>query len=128
MKIKLNSILVNDQEKALKFYTEVLGFEKKTDIPMGEYRWLTVVSADEPEGTELVLEPNAFAPAVTYQKALFDAGIPFTAFAVDDVEAEYKRLASSGVNFRSEPSNAGTAIIATFEDTFGNLIQLYQEL
>lgn len=126
MRISLNSVLVGDQEAALRFYTETLGFAKKTDIPMGEFRWLTVVSPDEPEGTELVLEPNAFPAAATFQAALFEAGIPFTAFAVDDIQAEYERLGALGVVFRGEPVDTGGAVIAVFEDTCGNLVQLYQ--
>jgi predicted enzyme related to lactoylglutathione lyase len=128
MKIKLNSIMVSDQSKALQFYTNVLGFVTKNDIPAGEYRWLTVVSPEEPEGTELVLEPNVNPAAQTYQKAMYDSGIPLTAFAVDDVEKEVQRLNSQNVTIKTEPTNVGTAIIAMFDDTCGNLIQIYQEL
>ena len=92
MKIRLNSVLVNDQDHALQFYTKILGFEKKVDIPVGEFRWLTVASPEEPDGAQLVLEPNANPAAKTYQSALFDAGIPLTAFSVDDIEKEYNRL------------------------------------
>src|ERR1700748_3410039 len=99
MKIRLISILVDNQDKALKFYTDILGFIKKTEIPMGEHKWLTVVSKEEPDGVELVLEPMAFPPAATYQKALFTAGIPLTAVNVDDVDAEYQRLKEAGVSF-----------------------------
>jgi catechol 2,3-dioxygenase-like lactoylglutathione lyase family enzyme len=126
MKIGLNSILVDDQVKALDFYTDILGFTKKTDIPMGEFRWLTVVSPDAPDGTELVLEPNANPAARTYQGALFEQGIPLTAFEVADAQAEYERLSARGVVFRSEPTDVGGPIIAVFEDTCGNLIQIYQ--
>jgi len=126
MKIRLNSVLVGDQEKALLFYTETLGFEKKTDIPVGEFRWLTVVSTEEPDATELVLEANAFPAAATYQQALFEAGIPATALEVDDIDREYERLTGAGVDFRSEPTDAGGVTIAVFDDTCGNLIQLYQ--
>ena len=127
MKIKLNSVIVQNQESALRFYTEILGFIKKTDLPAGEFRWLTVVSSDEPDGTELVLEPDVFPAAATYQRALFEAGIPLTAFAVDDIEKEYQRLESLGVAFRSSPTDVGGAIVAVFEDSCGNLIQIYQE-
>ena len=124
MKIKLNSVLVDDQDKALKFYTEVLGFVKKTDIPMGEAKWLTVVSPEGPDDIELVLEPMGFPPAKTYQKALFDAGIPSTSFAVDDTKKEYERLKMLGVVFTMEPTHMGPATIAVFDDTCGNLIQI----
>ena len=126
MKIKLNSVIVNDQEKALHFYTEVLGFEKKVDLPAGEFRWLTVASSDEPEGAQLLLEPNAHPAAATYQRALFDTGIPLTSFAVDDIESEYARLLALGVTFTTKPADAGGAIVAVFDDTCGNLIQIYQ--
>lgn len=126
MKIKLSSISVQNQDKALKFYTEVLGFVKKNDIPLGEYRWLTVVSPEAPDDIELVLEPMGFPPAVTYQRALFEAGIPSTAFAVDNVQEEYERLQKLGVVFRTTPTPMGPVTIAVFEDTCGNLIQIYQ--
>lgn len=128
MKIRLMSVLVRDQAKALFFYTEILGFQKKTDFPVGEFRWLTVVSREEPDGTELVLEPNAFPAAATYQQALFEAGIPATALEVDDINLEHKRLTKLGVEFRSEPTDIGDAMIAVLDDTCGNLIQLYQAL
>jgi hypothetical protein len=99
---------------------------KKLDLPVGEFRWLTVVSPDEPEGTQLVLEPNAFPAAATYQQALFEAGIPLTAFAVDDIEKEVARLTSLGVHFTQAPTDAGGTLIALFDDTCGNLIQIYQ--
>jgi glyoxylase I family protein len=126
MKIKLTSVLVSDQEKALRFYTEVLGFEKKEDIPMGEFRWLTVVSPDGPDDLELVLEPNANPAARTYQQSLFDAGIPLTAFATADIHDEYAQLVERGVVFRSDPTDVGPTTIAVFDDTCGNLIQIYQ--
>jgi len=126
MKIKLSSVMVGDQEKALKFYTELLGFVKKTDIPAGGARWLTVVYPEGPDDIELLLEPTGFPPAKTYQRALFDAGIPLTAFAVDDIQKEYDRLRSLGVTFRTAPTKMGPATLAVLDDTCGNLIQLYQ--
>ncbi len=126
MKIKLNSVIVQDQQSALQFYTDVLGFTKKVDIPAGEYRWLTVVSPEEPDGAELLLEPNAHPAAATYQRAIFEAGIPLTSFAVDDIEQEYQRLTALGVSFTAKPTDAGSAIIVVFNDTCGNLIQIYQ--
>ena len=126
MQIKLNSVLVSDQSKALAFYTEKLGFVKKQDIPMGEFRWLTVVSPDDPDGTELVLEPNALDVAKTYQAALYGQGIPFTAFEVDDLAAEHARLVQLGVTFISDPTDRGPVLLAVLDDTCGNLIQLYQ--
>ena len=126
MRIHITSVPVDDQDKALRFYTEVLGFEKQNDIPMGEYRWLTVVPCDGPRDVELLLEPMAFAPARTYQKALFDAGIPWTSFASTDIQKEYQKLLAGGVVFRSEPAQMGPVWLAMFEDTCGNLIQLVQ--
>jgi catechol 2,3-dioxygenase-like lactoylglutathione lyase family enzyme len=126
MQIKFTSILVDDQSKALKFYTESLGFRKLSDIPMGEYRWLTVVSPDGMEGAEVVLEPMGFPPAKTWQKALFDAGIPATAFITTDIDSEFQRLAARGVKFRGEPKQMGPIKAVTFEDTCGNLINLVQ--
>lgn len=126
MKIKLNSVFVKDQDKALQFYTEILGFVKKADIPLGDAKWLTVVSADEPDGTELLLEPNGNPAAPTYQAAIFEQGIPATAFAVEDVQAEYERLQSLGVVFCSEPTQMDDTTFAVFDDTCGNLIQIYQ--
>jgi catechol 2,3-dioxygenase-like lactoylglutathione lyase family enzyme len=128
MRINLCSVLVDDQEKAVKFYTEKLGFTKMADIPMGDYRWLTVVSPEGPVGVELVLEPMGFPPAVDYQKALFKAKIPYTAFLTDDIEAEFKRLKSRGVIFRGEPQEMGPIKSVLFEDTCGNLINLVQPL
>ncbi len=124
MKIKLNSVLVDDQDKALTFYTEVLGFVKKRDIPVGEFRWLTVVSPEEPGGTELLLEPNDNPAAKTFQKALYEQGIPVTSFAVQDVQKEYKRMKKLGVVFTRKPTKTGPVTIAVFDDTSGNLIQL----
>lgn len=126
MKIKLTNVPVSDQQKALTFYTEVLGFVKKNDIPMGEHKWLTVVSAEEPEGVELLLEPMGFAPAKTYQKALFEAGIPVCAFQVDEIQKVYERLEKQGVVFSVKPTSMGTVTLAVFEDTCGNNIQIYQ--
>ncbi|MCP3978552.1 MAG: VOC family protein [bacterium] len=126
MKIKLCSVMVDDQSKAERFYTEVLGFVKKNDIPMGEFRWLTVVSPELPDEVELALEPNANAAAKTFQAALFEQGIPANAFVVDDIRAEHARLVEKGVVFRSEPKEAGGVTVAMFEDTCGNLIQMYQ--
>ena len=125
MKIKLSSVFVEDQDKALKFYTEVLGFVKKTEVPVGDFKWLTVASQDR-EDLELLLEPNANPPAKTYQKAIFAAGIPATQFYVDDVEKEHKRLETRGVSFRVKLTKAGPVTIAVFDDTCGNLIQLVQ--
>jgi len=126
MKIILTSVMVDDQGKALKFYTEVLGFVKKNDIPMGEARWLTVVSPEGPDGAELLLEPMGFPPARTYQKALFEAGIPLTSFGVDDIQKEYERMKKLGVVFKTAPTKTGPVTIAVFEDTCGNLIQMAQ--
>ena len=126
MRIVLASLLVDDQEKALKFYTEVLGFVKKRDIPMGESRWLTVVSPQGPEGVEMVLEPTGFAPAATYQLSLFLGGTPAIAFASDDIQAEYSRLKELGVTFRGEPQRNGPVLSVLFEDTCGNLVNLFQ--
>ena len=127
MKIRLNAIFVTDQDAALAFYTDTLGFVKKHDIPVGgPYRWLTVVSPDEPDGTELVLEPNANPAAKAFQKAMFEQGIPLTSFESSDIQAEVKRLKSLGVAFTQEPMSAGSVLIARFSDTCGNLIQLHQ--
>ncbi len=126
MKIFITSVFVDDQEKALKFYTEVLGFVKKEDVSAGSYRWLTVVSADAQEGTQLLLEPTANPAASAYQKAIFEQGIPATMFSVADVQAECDRLKAKGVHFTKEPTNMGPATIAILEDTCGNLIQIAQ--
>ena len=126
MRINLSSVMVDNQEKALKFYTEKLGFVKKTDMPIGEYRWITVTSPDGPDGVELVLEPMGFPPARDYQKALYEAGIPLTAFITQDIQAEFKRLKERGVIFRSLPQAMGSITSVLFEDTCGNLINLVQ--
>ena len=126
MKIALNSIFVDDQDKALRFYTEVLGFVRQHDIPAGEHRWITVVSAEAPDGAALLLAPNTHPAARTYQQALFAEGIPATAFEVAAVDAEYAQLRARGVVFTRDPTQAGRARIAVFADTCGNLIQIYQ--
>jgi catechol 2,3-dioxygenase-like lactoylglutathione lyase family enzyme len=124
MRISVTSVLVDDQDKALRFYTEVLGFVKKTDMPLGEARWLTVVSSDEPEGTELLLEPDGHPAAKPFKQALVEDGIPFTSFAVDDVDEEFRRLRGLGVQFTQEPAEMGPVKTAVFDDTCGNLIQI----
>ena len=126
MKIRLTSVLVEDQEKALQFYTGVLGFVKKRDVPMGGPRWLTVVSPEGPDDMELLLEPNSHPAAKVFQQAIFKDGIPLTAFAVDDIEKEYERLHARGVAFKQTPTQAGPVTLAVFDDTCGNLIQIYQ--
>jgi catechol 2,3-dioxygenase-like lactoylglutathione lyase family enzyme len=126
MKIRLTSVFVSDQQKALDFYTETLGFETKHDIPLGEFRWLTVVSPEDQEGAELLLEPDVHDAARAYQVAIFGDGIPAAAFEVDDLAAEHARLSEAGVRFTAQPTDVGTAVIAVFDDTCGNLIQLYQ--
>jgi catechol 2,3-dioxygenase-like lactoylglutathione lyase family enzyme len=126
MKIKVTSVMVDDQDKALKFYTEVLGFIKKTDVPLGEHKWLTVVSPEEPDGVELLLEPMGFQPAQVYQKALFEAGIPATMFNVDNVAAEHTRLLGLGVVFSMPPTQMGPVKIAVFADTCGNNLQIVE--
>ena len=126
MRIKLTSIMVDDQSKALKFYTEVLGFQKKHEIPMGEYRWLTVVSPEGPGDVELSIEPNANPAAKTFQQAMFSQGIPLAAFECRDIAADYARLKSLSVVFTREPAKMGPVTIAVLSDTCGNLIQLYQ--
>ena len=127
MKIQLTSVLVEDQDKALKFYTEVLGFVKKQDMPVGKFKWLTVVSPEGPGDIELLLEPNENPAAKTFQQALFKQGIPATAFAVDDIQSEHERLKKLGVVFKTEPTKMGPVTIGVFEDTCGNLIQVYQK-
>ena len=128
MKIKLTSVSIDDYDKALKFYTEILGFLKKRDIPLGGgARWITVVSPEDPDGTELLLEPNADYPAMrALKESLVKDGIPFTAFQVDEIQREYARLKKLGVEFTMEPTNMGMTTMAVFNDTCGNLIQLYQ--
>lgn len=124
MKINLTSVLVDDQDKALRFYTEVLGFRKKTEVPLGEARWLTVVSPEAPDGPELLLEPDSHPAARPFKEALAGDGIPFTSFAVDDVHAEYERLRALGVRFTQEPTQMGPVTTAVLDDTCGNLIQI----
>jgi catechol 2,3-dioxygenase-like lactoylglutathione lyase family enzyme len=128
IKITLTSVSIDDYDKALKFYTEMLGFVKKRDIPLGQgARWLTVVSPAEPDGTELLLEPNADYPAMkALKEALVKDGIPFTAFQVGDIQKEYDRLKKLGVEFTMEPTNMGMVTAAVLDDTCGNLIQIYQ--
>jgi predicted enzyme related to lactoylglutathione lyase len=126
MKIKLTSVFVNDQNKALDFYTKTLGFVKKTDISAGNYRWLTVVSAEDPNGSQLVLEPNANPAARTYQESILKQGIPATMFFVDDIQKESQRLKKLGVHFTMEPTKTTGSTIAQFHDTVGNLIQITQ--
>ena len=126
MRIKLTSIMVDDQSKALRFYTEVLGFTKKHDIPVGEYRWITVTSPEGPDDLELALEPNANPAGKAFQDAMFSQGIPLTAFEVADIAAEFARLTAKGVAFTRKPVDAGPVTMAVFADTCGNLIQLYQ--
>ncbi|MGN6742388.1 MAG: VOC family protein [Amnibacterium sp.] len=124
MRIHLTSVLVDDQEKALRFYTEVLGFRPKADVPLGEYRWLTVVSPEEPDGPELLLEPDAHPAAKPFKRALSGDGIPAASFAVADVQREYERLRGLGVRFAQEPTPAGPVVTAVLDDTCGNLVQL----
>ena len=126
MRIELTSIFVNDQEQALRFYTAVLGFIEKQNFPVGEFRWLTVVSPDAPDGPQLLLEPNNNPAALAYQQAIFEQGIAAAAFGVDSVYDEYERLKNQRVVFNTDPTDVGAAIIAVFEDTCGNLIQMYQ--
>ena len=127
MRIKITSVLVDDQEKALGFYTDVLGFVKKTDLPVGQARWLTVVSPEEPDGTELLLEPDEHPAAGPFKQALVGDGVPFKSFAVDDVNAEFERLRGLGVRFTQEPADMGAVTTAVFDDTCGNLIQIASE-
>lgn len=126
MRIHLSSVFVDDQDKALRFYTEVLGFVKKTEVPLGEHRWLTVVSPEDPDGTELVLEPDSHPAVEPYRTALVADGIPLTSFAVDDVHAEFDRLRGLGVRFTQEPVETGPVVTAVLDDTCGNLIQIAQ--
>jgi catechol 2,3-dioxygenase-like lactoylglutathione lyase family enzyme len=128
MKIKLTSVSIDDYDKALKFYTEILGFVKKQDIPLGEgARWITVVSPEEPNGTELLLEPNASYPAMkALKESLVKDGIPYTAFLVNDIRREYERMKDRGVEFTMEPTNMGIWTAAIFDDTCGNLIEIFQ--
>ncbi len=126
MRITLTGVFVRDQDEALRFYTETLGFVKKHDVPVGEFKWLTVVSPDDPDGPELLLEPNENPVAQEYQKGLFDQGIPAMSFSVEDIRAEHERLSSLGVAFTMEPTEMPNVTIAIFDDTCGNLIQLMQ--
>lgn len=127
IRIHLASVVVDDQEKALRFYTDVLGFEKRTEVPMGEHRWLTVVSAADPDGVQLVLEPNAHPAVDPFRSALVADGIPWTSFAVSDVAAEFERLTGLGVEFTQPPVDHGPVVTAVLDDTCGNLIQIAQE-
>jgi catechol 2,3-dioxygenase-like lactoylglutathione lyase family enzyme len=127
MRIKLTSIMVDDQSKALAFYTDVLGFQKKQDFPVGEYRWITVVSPDGPGDLELALEPNANPAGKAFQEAMFTQGIPLAAFETANIAGEYGRLRSLNVAFTREPARMGPVTIAVFSDTCGNLIQLYEK-
>jgi catechol 2,3-dioxygenase-like lactoylglutathione lyase family enzyme len=126
MRINLSSVFVDDQDKALRFYTQVLGFVKKTEIPLGEARWLTVVSPDSPDGVELLLEPSDHPAVKPFKDALVSDGIPFTSFAVDDVQKEFARLRNLGVQFTQQPVEMGPVTTAVFDDTCGNLIQIAQ--
>ncbi|MCZ0935817.1 MAG: VOC family protein [Gemmatimonadetes bacterium] len=127
MRIYLTSVVVNDQQKALRFYTEILGFQVKHNIPMGEYAWITVVSEEAPDGTELLLEPDGHPAVGPFKTALMEDGIPSASFAVDDVEAEHERLVAKGVRFVQPPKDLGTVITAVFDDTCGSLIQILEE-
>lgn len=127
MRIVVTSVFVEDQEKALGFYTDVLGFQKKTDVPLGEDRWLTVVSPEEPDGVELLLEPSGHPAVRPFKQALVEDGIPFTTFDVEDLEAEHARLEGLGVKFTQPPTSFGDVTTAVFDDTCGNLIQIAQK-
>jgi catechol 2,3-dioxygenase-like lactoylglutathione lyase family enzyme len=127
VRINLTSVLVDDQDKALRFYTDILGFTTKHDIPVGEHRWITVVSPEDAEGTELVLEPDSHPAVKPFKEALVADGIPFTSFAVDDVHGEFERLRGLGVHFTQEPVDMGPVITAVLDDTCGNLIQIAQQ-
>jgi catechol 2,3-dioxygenase-like lactoylglutathione lyase family enzyme len=128
MRIYITSILVDDQAKALDFYTAKLGFVKKTDMPAGAYRWLTVVTPEQPNGVELLLEPSVHRAVPAFKQALKEDGIPFTSFEVNDIDQEFHRLQSLGVRFTQEPLSAGKVITAVFDDTCGNLIQIIQRM
>jgi catechol 2,3-dioxygenase-like lactoylglutathione lyase family enzyme len=127
MKIVVTSVLVDDQEKALRFYADVLGFIKRTDVPMGQFRWLTVVSSEDTDGVELLLEPDQHPAARPFKRALVDDGIPFTSFGVEDVKVEYDRLLKAGVHFTQPPVAMGPVTTAVLDDTCGNLIQIVQK-
>lgn len=126
LRVVVVSVLVKDQQKALEFYTGVLGFEKKDDVPVGEHRWLTVVSPEQPDGPEILLEPMGMAAAKTYQKALHAEGVPLASFGVKDVQKEYERLKARGVHFTMPPTEMGPVTVAVLDDTCGNLIQIAQ--
>ncbi len=126
MRIALTNVFVDDQAKALRFYTEILGFQKKQDFPVGDARWLTVVADEDPDGVELLLEPMGLREAVDYQRAVYEAGLPAKVLHVQDVQAEYDRLVARGVDFRMTPTTVGAVTFAQFDDTCGNLIQLVQ--
>ncbi|MGW9440982.1 VOC family protein [Streptomyces sp. NPDC055607] len=128
MRIHLSSVFVDDQDKALRFYTDVLGFVKKEEVPIGEHRWLTVVSPEDPDGTELLLEPDAHPAVKPYKDALAGDGIPAASFAVEDVRAEFARLSGLGVRFTQEPVDMGPVVTAVLDDTCGNLIQIAQHV
>ncbi|MHC5109364.1 MAG: VOC family protein [Planctomycetota bacterium] len=127
MRINVTSVPVDDQQKALRFYNEVLGFQKKTEVPVGEFAWLTVVSPEQPDGVELLLEPDNHPAVKPFKDALVEDGIPFTSFAVDDAQAEYTRLSAMGVRFLQPPVDHGTVVTAVLDDTGGNLIQICEE-
>ena len=127
MRISATSVMVDDQQKALRFYTDILGFQVKHNIPMGEYAWITVVSEEAPDGTELLLEPDGHPAVGPFKTALMEDGIPSASFAVDDVEAEHERLVAKGVKFVQPPKDLGTVITAVFDDTCGSLIQILEE-
>jgi predicted enzyme related to lactoylglutathione lyase len=127
MKIVITSVFVDDQDKAAEFYTKVLGFVKKHDLPLGEFKWLTVTSPEDPNGPELLLEPSDNPATKTFKKAIFEQGISAAAFGVQDVQKEYERLTAQGVNFTMPPTNMGTVTMAVFDDTCGNLIQIAQQ-
>jgi catechol 2,3-dioxygenase-like lactoylglutathione lyase family enzyme len=124
MRITIASVLVDDQEKALRFYTDILGFRKKNDVPVGEHRWLTVVSPEQPDGVELLLEPDAHPAARPFKEALVADGMPYTSFGVADTQKEYERLKAAGVRFTQQPAQMGPVVTAVFDDTCGNLIQI----
>ena len=127
MRITATSVFVDDQRKALRFYTEVLGFQKKTDVPVGEFAWLTVVSPEDPDGVELLLEPAEHPAVKPFREAMVEDGIPWTSFAVDDAHAEHERLSANGVRFVQPPVDHGTVVTAVLDDTCGNLIQICEE-
>ncbi len=127
MRINITGVFVDDQRKALRFYTEMLGFQKKRDVPVGEFAWLTVVSPEEPTGVEFLLEPDSHPAVSPFRKAMVEDGIPLASFAVADVQAEYDRLAANGVRFLQPPVDHGPVVTAVFDDTCGNLIQITQE-